>query len=222
MSEFSSKQILSNRTLGDKLKRARKDSGLSLEQVAKKIQINKEYLGFLENGQYNQLPSPLFIKNYLKKYSQFLRLNWFTMERLLAREMVIYKEKHPAKPATKYNQKALVIPKLLVALLIIFGLVALSSYLIYEVGNFVQPPDLIVNNLPDQLTTKEHAITIAGQTEADTQVFINGQVILTDKEGNFEETISLRTGLNTIKIVAKKTHSKERIIYKQILVETNQ
>lgn len=219
MADFVSKQILSNQTIGDKLRRTRKNFGFSLEQIAHQIKIKKEYLHCLESGQYNQLPSPLFIKNYLKKYSEFLHLNWFTMERLLAKEMIIYKEKHPASPPMKYSHKALVIPRVIIVLLIVFVLVALSSYLIYEVSNFIQPPDLVVDNLPDQMTTKEHSVIISGSVEADTQVLINGQVIITDKEGHFQETISLRTGLNTIKIIAKKAHSKERIIYKQILVE---
>lgn len=218
MEEFSKKKILSSQTLGDKLRRSRGEANLTLYTVAKKIKVKEEYLHHLENGQYNKLPSPLYIKNYLKKYSEFLQLHWPTIEQMYQREMIIYQEKKVKSGTGKFNQPALLLPKILIVLVIILALTVFASYVIYEIGNFIQPPDLQIYNLPDQITVQEQTIDIAGKTEADTQVYINGQIIITDVNGNFQENITLRSGLNTIKIVAKKKHSKERVIYKQILV----
>lgn len=219
MPRFSKKNILSNQTLGDKLRRTRQNNQLSLENIAAAIQIKKEYILYLERGQYNKLPSLVFIKNYLKKYCEYLSLPWPAIEKTYQQEIIVYQQKQPKNVSAKFQHKALVIPKIFLILVIIMVFTSFSVYLVYEIGNFIQPPDLVVNDLPDQLTTREHSIFISGNTEIDTQVFINGQVILTDEYGNFKENVTLRTGLNTIKILAKKKHSKERIIYKQILVE---
>ncbi len=218
MNEFSHKAILGSQTLGDKLKRAREEEGLSLKQVAQQTRIKEEFLHYLETGQYSKLVSPVYIKNYLKKYSEFLQLNWVIVEKMYQKEMIVFKKQEPKKLVTKFSQPALVIPKLIYGVLIGLLLIVLGMYLVYEISNFIQPPDLTVN-LPDQLTIREHSINIEGKVEQDTQIFINGQEIITNKEGVFKEEVSLQTGLNTIKISAKTMHSKERIIYKQIFVE---
>lgn len=217
--KFTSKTILSNQTLGDKLKRTREESGLVLEDISHEIKIKEEYLSYLETGQYNKLPGPVFIKNYLKKYSAYLQLSWQTVESMYEKEIVIFRQKEEKNISPKYSQKALVIPKIVYGLLIVFVLMAVGLYLVLEISNFTQPPSLEVYDLPDQLTISEHTVTVQGKTQAGSQVFINEQEISLDEAGSFYETISLQTGLNTIKVAAKKKHSKERVIYKQIFVE---
>jgi len=135
--------------------------------------------------------------------------------------MIIYQEKLPKTRSAKYQQKALILPKIGLVLLLVMMFMSLLVYLVYEISNFIQPPDLVINNMPDQITTTAHAVVVSGKAEIDAQVFINDQVIITDENGNFQETVTLRSGLNTLRIVAKKKHSKERVIDKQILVEDN-
>lgn len=221
MSNFTSKTILGSQTLGDRLKRGRKQTKLSLEAIGKKIKIQPEYLYYLENGQYNSLPGTLYIKNYLRKYCHFLNLQWSFIEPIYDREIIIYQQQTPKKLQSKFHQKALILPRIIFASLIIVLAAGLGIYVTVEIANIGRPPQLMIYDLPDQSTIAEHAITLTGKTDPEAQVTINGQEINIDEQGNFTEKISLRSGLNSIKIAAKTKHSKERIIYKQILVNNN-
>ncbi|MFH0819007.1 MAG: helix-turn-helix domain-containing protein [Patescibacteria group bacterium] len=221
MTQFSQKKILSSQTLGDKLKRARRESGLSLQEIGARLKINYQYLNCLENGQYNNLPSEVYIKNYLKKYSTFLQVSWKVVEKMYEQEMIIYKSKQNKIISSKFSQKALVIPSIVYALLIGFVFLVVVLYLMFEISNFIQPPFLEVRNVSDQMIVRERNIQIAGKADVDAQVYINGEEIITDENGNWQEDISLQIGLNTIMITAKKKHSKENIIYKRIFVEIN-
>lgn len=221
MNNFTSKTILGSRTLGDRLKRTRQQNQLTIEQVAEEIKISPQYLFFLENGQYNKLPGTLYIENYLKKYCHYLNLDLNMMQKIYQQEITIYQQKNPKKLQSKYNQKALVLPKIIIASLLVLLGAGISIYIVSEIVNISRPPQLEIYDLAEQSTITEHTITLKGKTDPEAQVTINGQKITIDSHGNFTEIISLQTGLNTIKIGAKSKHSKERIIYKQILVKNN-
>lgn len=60
------------RTLGEILKKARQEKQLTLEEVEKEIRVKKEYLGALENDDYQKLPSFIFASGVIKNYAQFL------------------------------------------------------------------------------------------------------------------------------------------------------
>jgi hypothetical protein len=49
-------------------------------------------------------------------------------------------------------------------------------------------------------------------------VKINDQGIQIDAEGNFRESVSLKNGLNVIKISAARKRSRENIVYRQVIL----
>lgn len=218
MSNFYNKTILSNQTIGDRLLRARLSQQLSLKEISEHLRIKKEYLEFLENGQYNKLPSPIFIKNYLKQYSIFLNLSWEVIDKKFQEEFIIYQQQIFQPISKKHQQRPLVIPKIFYGLTIFFVSLALCLYLIYEVSNIIQPPKLAVNNLPDQLVISHNNLELTGKTSRNSAVYINGVEVIVDEDGNFKEELTLQEGLNNITITAKKKHSKEAVILKKIFV----
>ena len=62
-------------TVGDLLRSARERKGLSLGQVEQGTRIRAKLLEALEQGDYAQLPAPVFVKGFLRNYAQFLELN---------------------------------------------------------------------------------------------------------------------------------------------------
>ena len=62
-------------------------------------------------------------------------------------------------------------------------------------------------------------IIIKGKTDVSASVFINGSPIEYIQNGIFEQRVELLPGLNVIKISAKKRYSKEREVYRRIVVE---
>lgn len=61
--------------LGLILQEARETKGLTLEEVQEETRINASYLGALENGDYNALPSPVHVRGFLRNYARFLDLD---------------------------------------------------------------------------------------------------------------------------------------------------
>lgn len=57
------------------LKQARIDSGKTLQQVSQDLKIRKLYLIALEEGNFDILPGEVYLKGYLKLYSEYLNVN---------------------------------------------------------------------------------------------------------------------------------------------------
>ncbi|HEY9077233.1 MAG TPA: RodZ domain-containing protein [Anaerolineaceae bacterium] len=64
-----------NKTVGECLKKARLDKGLTLEQVSRALHIRTHYLTALEEGQPSNLPSPVQGRGFLRLYADYLNLD---------------------------------------------------------------------------------------------------------------------------------------------------
>lgn len=62
-------------SIGSALKEARAKKSVSLEDVHAKIKIHPRVLQLLEENKFEKLPSPLFVKSFLRSYAEFLELN---------------------------------------------------------------------------------------------------------------------------------------------------
>ena len=61
--------------LGEILREAREAKGLSLEQVYEETRITQRFLAAMEAGDYDQLPTPVHVRGYLRNYARFLALD---------------------------------------------------------------------------------------------------------------------------------------------------
>jgi len=70
------REILSQEVLtGMDLKRLRTELGVSLEQIAEWTKIRPGMIRCIEEDRFNELPSRLHLKSFLKAYVQYLHLN---------------------------------------------------------------------------------------------------------------------------------------------------
>ena len=61
--------------LGIILREAREAKGLTLSEVQEEIRIGTKFLEALETGQFQQLPTPVHARGYLRNYARFLGLD---------------------------------------------------------------------------------------------------------------------------------------------------
>lgn len=61
--------------IGEILKNKRLEKGLTLEDVSNLTKIRKKYLEALESGNYEDIPEKVYVKGFLKIYSDFLELD---------------------------------------------------------------------------------------------------------------------------------------------------
>lgn len=121
-------------SIGNVLKEARNKKSLSLEDVHSRIKIHPRVIQLLEEDKFDKLPSPVFVKSFLKSYAELLDVNPEEIVRAYDKEG----RKDPAqvlfiKPAAErekrtildFDMSILVLPAILLALII--GGVALFS-----------------------------------------------------------------------------------------------
>lgn len=221
--QFEQKSVSAIQTVAELLRFARTEQGREIEEVALDLQISPMYLEALEAGAYERLPSLVYARNFVKKYGGCLGLNLPPLVELFTQEWELF---------TKHQQNLLDIPQkkgidktnmwrmprwirwsaasLVIALIF--------TYLGFELYTLGQPPMLVVHTPEEEVVTEKQIIEVSGKTEPEVALSINDQTILSDAEGNFEETIALQPGLNVIEIEAKKKYSRENKVYRRIIV----
>ena len=62
-------------TLGEKLRQAREERGISISEVAEQTRISPMYLECIESDNYKPLPGGIFNKGFLKSYAKYVGLD---------------------------------------------------------------------------------------------------------------------------------------------------
>jgi cytoskeleton protein RodZ len=62
-------------TLGEKLRQAREERGISISEVAEQTRISSLYLQSIENDDYKPLPGGIFNKGFVKSYAKFIGID---------------------------------------------------------------------------------------------------------------------------------------------------
>lgn len=58
--------------MSSKLKEAREEAGYTVEEVAEKLNIRKQYIICLEEGNFEGIPGKVYVEGYTKMYTEFL------------------------------------------------------------------------------------------------------------------------------------------------------
>ena len=219
MTAFTLKKIEPEESPGEKLRLARQYKNISIAKASEKTGIRAEYLVALEESRFDQLPAGLYGKNFLKEYSAFLGLDYRELLKKLDETAGESWREDPFSQKTIEKSQLLVFPKIIKNILIGAAILACFLYLLFYFKKIFLAPELIISQPPRNIMTSESSIIISGQTQAEAEIKINGETVLSDTNGNFSQTVNLKKGLNNISISVKKKYSREKIITRQILVE---
>lgn len=224
MIKFSQKKLERTKTLGERLQKIREESEVSIEQVAKETQIQKKYLEALERGNYALLPGPVYVESFLKRYAEYLGVSTeFVLSLYHQQEKKTLKKDYSGKfsPTPKELPKTLITPVLIRKVLIGIVILALATYVGFEISKIFSPPDLVVTSPQDYITVNDNLIEIKGSTEPSVTLSINGKEIFINDDGSFTESVTLKEGVNNISISAIKEKSKATTIIRRVILENN-
>lgn len=62
-------------SIGEVLRLAREQQGLTLQDVSDALNIKREYLEALEKDEYDAIPGAVFVKGFIRNYGNFLELD---------------------------------------------------------------------------------------------------------------------------------------------------
>ena len=219
--EFVKKKISPTKRICLRLKEARDTAGISLETVAAKLRINKQYVVALESCEFEQLPfAPVYQKHLIRRYIETIGLDPKSFL-----DQFVYEEMRPsltdiqAAPARK-PIKFQNFPTLVRVAGIAAITLSLIGYLAIQVKQIIEPPELAVFHPENGFITPTPTLTIQGKTDQEAVVFINGKEIAANDTGYFQESLTLTDGVNTLIFSAKKKHGKtteltRHVVYKK-------
>lgn len=210
---FIRKKVKSQ-TLGEKLQGIRRDANVSLNEIAKATKVQRKYLEMLEKGHYDELPPEVYVKGFLTNYAKYLSIEVEDVLSLYEKERGIEKNIKKLK-VPKESRKRVQIPSITVtpkvlAIILFVLLVGVGFVYFYrEVGKFSAAPRLIIAQPAGNSSIEGSTVDVAGITDKDGKVTINGQPVFVDEKGEFNETISLGQGINELEVRSENRFGNE-------------
>jgi cytoskeletal protein RodZ len=162
-----------SQTLGEKLRQAREEKGLSLANVAEQTRISSLYLEAIENDDYKILPGGIFNKGFIKSYAKFVGIDeqeaLMDYQANLARsEGADSDEPKTYKPEVLTDDRSgSMLPTIIVAAIVLAlmtgGILYLVKYLRSDssaiTSNTTKPPVSVANDTPNSNVSTEPSST---------------------------------------------------------------
>lgn len=216
---FFRKKLHFTRTLGERLKTARKKKKLSLAQAEEETKVRLKYLVALEQGDYLTLPADVYSLGFLAKYAEFLGLNKdqviqdFRRERGASGQEII-----PVRTKARAD-KFLLTPRTIGFLLGMVVFLTLLGYIFYSVKHFTTAPNLEISSPSTETVIREDRVEVIGKTDIGCSLRINDQTVYIDNIGNFKEVIHLQPGINNVEVRSANRVNKETAKVIKVLAE---
>lgn len=223
--KFSRKTLPQKEGLGEKLTKKRVALGYTSKDVEKAIRVRSTYIDDIESGRYENLPPDVFVRGFIRSYAEFLKLDVNKTMKLYQKErgaLVDMKKATNGAPVVKSLDapRVIVTPKVVVITLITLIVIAIASYIGWQVKILTAAPALSLTNPTNNITVDTDSIAIEGTTDPGATLIINDVEVGVSQSGEFKEKVSLQNGVNTIKVRAQNKLGRyneiSRIVVAQI------
>ena len=193
------------KTIGEVLRLARTNQGLTLEELHKKTEIQLDMLEAMEADDFNQLPSPFYTRSFLRKYAWAVELDErIVLDAYDSGTMITYEEvdvdedELTGRRRSSKKNKASFLP------LFYFILFALSIviFVTYYVWNYLQtqPGRLSASSYSVvQATSSTSSVTSSSSSSSSSNYSNTEPAITVSGEGNRVE-VAYKTSKETAKL----------------------
>ncbi|TKD71627.1 helix-turn-helix domain-containing protein [Pseudalkalibacillus hwajinpoensis] len=152
--------------LGQRLKEARSDKGLSIEEIQSITKIQKRYLHAIEEGNYELLPGNFYTRAFIKNYAEAVGLGGEELLEEYASEipkastdvpenLPPRKMRRPASPSKTTSKWSSVFPSILVVLVLV-GVAAIIWYVVQN-GDEKTNQTATTNQVEEQVSSDENS-----------------------------------------------------------------
>ncbi len=203
---------------GTILSRERKRLGYTLKDVEKHTKIREKFLQALEENEWDTFSSKIYIVGLIKNYADFLGLDREKMIAYFRRDFERREEtgKFKRRVESKYftPETRRVILTGVIMLLLVFGV-----YFGYQVYLYLQPPKIQLVSPTNTIFRSVDRIQVKGQTEKDATIFIFGERVYPDENGNFEYDFPLQKGENTLVVEITGANGKPNRLERKFILQ---
>ena len=188
--------------------------GITVEKLAQLSGVSERYIASLVEEKYSELPAAPYVRGYLLKIAALLNLDGENIwqEYLKNHDALRRAGERDHLPPNRFTTKNLGKKPILVGFIAIF----LVGFFVSRIAAFYSGPSLTLANLKENIVVESPQFVIEGKIKLSDQLTLNGEEIYPDEKGNFEKTVELGPGFNTLIFKVKKLLGKEHTIIKQI------
>lgn len=198
-------------TAGEKLKEARLERRLTLEDVSKTTKIKESFLKAIEEGDYQNLPSVAYAQGFVRNYANAVELSENEILALFRREFdedqylrVLPRgfEKTDEFPIRRFRIRQTVL---------IFGLAFLFivGFIIFQYRSAFLDPSLEIYSPKEGESISSSTVRVNGKTEVNSTVFVNEFPVTVGANGAFNKIITVFPGKTSITIKTVNQFGKE-------------
>ena len=215
---------MKTKTLGELLREARERAGIDLATLESMTRIKQQSLKALENNDFAQLPSVVFVKGYISSYARALEIDPMPLLAILRRDFTLStKGQLRARELFVPSNSTRFIPRpVRMAVVTVLSLsLALALYVGWQWYLINLPPSVVLAS-PSEMSEVGGEVSVTGRTKPDVQVLINGQSASLKPDGFFTGRAYFpKSGIASIVVEAKDHRGKKTTIERQVLVKTN-
>lgn len=205
-----------NLPLNEYLVQRRKFLKMRFGDLTAKTGIPAKYLKKIEKGDWCDLPSGAYVKGFLRKYAQVVRLD----EAELALRYETEWKQICAVPSTtnrksqdrfdwfkQFSSRSI---------LAIVGVVFVLAYIFWQVSVILEKPNLEINFPKEDTAVSVSNLTVEGQVSLGDALSLNNQPVYPNENGFFKKEIELLAGVNVLEIKAVSRFGKETKIIRKV------
>ncbi len=196
--------------------------GLDVKKLSELTDIPVHYLAALSEGDFTKLPAVPYVRGYLIKVAEALRVDADLFLRAYKQEVSFRalktsgsEDKLPSNRftlGTPSRKRTFIIIGIILVLVII--------YLIWRIDDFLGTPKIqIFSPAADNLIVNSPSIKLSGEVSSRDKLTVNNEEILVEKNGQFQKDFSLQPGINTIEFKAKRFLGKEAKVIRQVIYQ---
>lgn len=201
---------------GDQLKSARVRHNISLDQVATELRIPLRKLEALEEGDVSVFSAPVYAHGALRSYASWLGLRVQPLERELSTQLKEFANQTDLKIKTvpRWYERVLSGRAVLWATGVLSALV-IGSYVFWQVGSFWRLPRIDITS-PENDVINQRAVLIAGKTDSDVRIRINGEAAMLLPDNTFSQEVPLLPGVTVLQIEGENAAGRVRTVEKHV------
>lgn len=223
---FVKKQIAQPKRTGDRLRTLREQACLTVDELADITKLQKDCIRAIEANAFHHLPTEtVYKKMYIKRYATAVGadpapfITEFVEEELTTDDA-------PSTPAVNKVRKSTWLRQHPAIISLVGGIAVFAFFALYlgsHLSNLYEPPTLELTTPSEGEINESGVTTIAGLTDPEVSVYINGQQVRSGEDGSFATDVDLQPGVNTILVSARKRHGTESSVTKYVMYrETSQ
>lgn len=204
-------------SVGDILRREREKKGLTMQQVEKGTKIRARYLQAVEENNWEEFTSKVYISGVIRNYAKFLGMDVKKAEAYFRRdyekkEVIKFKKNEVEKYITPETKK-IVIAFFSFIFLIFF------AYFGYQLNIFLSPPEVSIIAPTKTVFRNVDRIRVQGLTEKEASITIFGKRVYPNKEGQFQYDFPLKKGKNELVVEVIGGNGKKATLKKEFVLE---